>query len=303
MLKTLSSLLLSFTLFIHLQAQENHELFFLSDCQEPLRAEEIYLKPFRNKEARDTLFADIIRHKPSQLFLLGDLTSNGSSKRKWVPLDRFIQTLQKFQTRIFAIPGNHEYKFNPSRGIREYQKRFPGESVYGYCVRTDSLAIVMLNSNFPHLTIEKARLQHSWYQQVLDSLDHDKSILTIIVCAHHAPYSNSSVVGDSKMVEQSFVPAFEKSMKAKLFITGHSHNLEFFHPKPGKNFLVIGGGGGLTQPLLPEKQRIHKDLIVQDVKPLYFYLIIHRKGHHLILTARGIKKNFSRFSNLIVGQI
>lgn len=292
--------ILFFVCLEHVNAQR--EIYFLSDCQQPILAEKIYLKAYRNEEARDTLFSDIIRHKPYQFFLLGDLTSVSSNEKKWKPVDRFLKSLQPFHTQVYAIPGNHEYKYLPSKGMREFEKRFPGQSIYGYCVRTDSIAIVMLNSNFHYIHLRKSEAQRKWYRQVLDSLDREDGIKAVVVCTHHAPFSNSTIVGSSKPVEKAFVEDFKKSPKAVLFLSGHSHNLELFKDSQ-KDFLVIGGGGGLTQPLLPENKRIYKDLIPQQQKPLYFYLILQRKGNQLLLTARGMQRDFRKMFELKVDTI
>jgi hypothetical protein len=134
-------------------------------------------------------------------------------------------------------------------------------------------------------------------------LDRASGIKAIIVCAHHAPYSNSKIVGSSTYVSEFFVPRFNKSIKAMLFISGHSHNLEYFVKDKDKNFLVIGGGGGLTQPLLPEGKRQYKDLLNQGDKPLYFYIVVSRKGNHLLVKSRGIKRDFGRFNELNIADI
>jgi hypothetical protein len=122
-----------------------------------------------------------------------------------------------------------------------------------------------------------------------------QTILAIIVCTHHAPYSNSKIVGCSQPVIDLIVPAFEKSKKTKLFISGHSHNLEYFSDGPDKHFLVIGGGGGITQPLIPMNERILRDLLPQESKPIYFYLVVERNKNSIKLIARGFKKDFSFF--------
>ena len=78
------------------------------------------------------------------------------------------------------------------------------------------------------------------------------------------------------------------------FISGHSHNLEYFDT-PGKHFLVIGGGGGIAQPLFSFDQQRPKDMLNQDDKPLYFYLIIEKNGNSLKLIAKGFKRDFGFF--------
>jgi hypothetical protein len=66
----------------------DHKIYFISDIQAPMLAEKLVSKYYRNEEARDSLFKDIIRQKPKNLFLLGDLTSLGSDEKAWAPLDK-----------------------------------------------------------------------------------------------------------------------------------------------------------------------------------------------------------------------
>ena len=277
-------------------------IYFISDVQTPLTAEKIVLKPYKNTEARDSLFSDIILQHPGNLFMLGDLTSRGSDEKAWKPLDDFLNSLKRINTNVYAIPGNHEYLSKTSGSIYMFEHRFHKERVIGYSVNVDSVAILMLNSNFNNLTEGELSKQLKWYKSEINSLDSDQAIKAIIVCTHHAPYSNSKIVGSSEPVENMFVPLFVKSQKSKLFISGHSHNLEYFSDTPGKYFLVIGGGGGLTQPLIPVNKRNYHDLLGQDTKPLYFYLIIERERNDLKLIARGFKKDF-RFFDLDIGII
>lgn len=274
-------------------SSEIHRLYFISDCQQPLTVEKIRLKPYRNEEARDSLFTDIIRQKPRNLFLLGDLTSKGSNKESWDPIKRLQHSLGQMNTNLYAIPGNHEYYTNARRGLQNFKEQFPNNSLFGYCVETDSMAIVMLNSNFNKLNSSEIQKQQSWYMATMDSLDADIGIKMILLCSHHPPYTNSKIVKPSKEVVRFFLPRFNNSPKSRLYISGHSHNLEFFVKPNNKYFLVIGGGGGLTQPLYAADKRLNEDLIQQDKKPVYFYLVTERRGDSLHLFVRGLTKDFS----------
>ena len=282
--------------------RNQQRIYFISDIQAPLYAEKILLKAYRNEEARDSLFADILHQHPKNLFMLGDLTSRGSDEKAWVLLDTFLNSLEKINTTVYAMPGNHEYMGSSLIGIQMFKRRFPEQWLSGYYVYIDSIAVVMLNSNFNNLTEYEFSKQLIWYKSVMDSLDTDPAIKAIIVCTHQAPYSNSKAVGSNKQVADLIVPIFEKSHKSELFISGHSHNLEYFTDTIGKHFLVIGGGGGLTQPLIPINEPRYYDLLNQDVKPLYFYLVIERNGDCLKLIAKGFKKDF-RFFELDIGTV
>jgi hypothetical protein len=276
-------------------------MFFISDFQVPMTVEKIISKPYRNEEARDSLFADILRCRPANLFMLGDLTMRGASTKSWKPLDDFLDSFKKPATSVYAIPGNHEY-MSQRAGMGMFRKRFPESYLTGYLVTIDSVGVVMLNSNFRKMGRDKEIAQMNWYKSVMDSLDADPGTRGVIVCIHHPPYSNSSIVGSSQPVADRIVPVFTRSRKAVLFISGHSHNLEYFSKGEGKHFLVIGGGGGIAQPLIPGNARIHHDLVAQAEKPMYFYLVVEKGIDGLKLIARGFKKDFS-FFELIIGVV
>ena len=274
-------------------------IFFISDFQAPMRIEKILFSHYRNEDARDTLFADIMQQRPGNIFLLGDMALKGSKDIAWTPLDNFMSELKKRGTPVYAIPGNHEY-IGPTSGMQRFRKRFNEEWLHGYMVTIDSISMVMLNSNFVHMGEKEAKKQLAWYSSVMDYLDNAPAVKAVVVCIHHAPYSNSRVVGSSIPVQELIVPVFEKSKKSRLFISGHSHNLEYFTDGGGKYFLVIGGGGGIDQPLISEDRRIYKDLLAQESKPRYFYLVMERVGNELKLTAKGFKRDFNFFEFGIV---
>lgn len=284
-------------------SSEIHRLYFISDCQQPLTIEKIRLKPNRNEEARDSLFSDLIRQQPRNLFLLGDLTSIGSKKKLWNPIKNLQLSMGRLNTKLFAIPGNHEYYANARRGLQNFKEQFPEVPLFGYCVKIDSLAIVMLNSNFNKLNSTENQQQQGWFLATMDSLDSDSGIKMILLCSHHPPYTNSKIVRPSKEVARFFLPRFNDSPKSRLYISGHSHNLEFFSKDSRKYFLVIGGGGGLTQPMYSGDKRLFSDLMQQDKKPVYFYLVTERRGDSLHLFVRGMQKDFSSIKTFEIGSI
>jgi hypothetical protein len=275
----------------------NKRMLFISDTQAPLAAEKLVLHAYRNEEARDSLFADIIRSRPANLFMLGDLESRGSNEKSWSPLDNFLGSMKRINARVYALPGNHEYMGFSHNGIALFRSRFGDEELNGYSAIIDSVAVVMINSNFGKMGDKALSDELLWYSDKMRTLDYDPAVRAIIVCTHHAPFSNSRIVGSSQPVAERIVPVFEKTKKARLFLSGHSHNLECFGGPEEKHFMVIGGGGGIAQPLEPEDKCIKKDLLRQDEKPVNFYIIIERNGNKLNVTVRGFKKDF-HFYNL-----
>jgi len=125
-------------------------------------------------------------------------------------------------------------------------------------------------------------------------LDTNQAVKMIVVSCHHAPYSNSKIVGSNKPVQEKFVPLFIRTKKAKLFITGHAHDFEHFKIQD-KDFLTIGGGGGLHQPLQKGGKAITS--LSKGYEPEFHYLIVRRSGNQLTLISRRLKKDFSDFEN------
>ena len=118
----------------------------------------------------------------------------------------------------------------------------------------------------------------------------------MIVACHHSPYSNSKVVGSNLKVREAFAKPYLKSKKAVLFLSGHSHNFEHFKIE-GKTFLVIGGGGGISQNLNTKANRI----VCEDdgCNPLFHYLMIKRATKDLHITCREVNHDLSGFNNVL----
>ena len=258
-------------------------LAFISDTLAPLFFEELRLRPEHNGEATAALFADILRERPQHVFLLGDLVSLGFYGRSWEAVDAFRDTLAACGIPSDAVVGNHELMLFPAEGEANFLRRFPADSPGGYIRTEDSVAVVLLNSNFGRLGTEGAWQEERWYARTLDSLDGDPQTVAVIVCCHHAPYSNSTVTGPSLPVQQRFVPPFAAARKTRLFLSGHAHTAEHFR-EGGKDFLVIGGGGGLSHPLEPG--RWHD--LTADPRPHFHYLLVRRDGNALVATIRAL---------------
>lgn len=272
--------------------KEKGDILFLSDTQAPMFVERLVLRTHRNKTATATIFAEILRVKPPVLYWLGDIVSLGFRDDKWPIIDRFLKNCRSVGTSVYAIMGNHDVMGRPRKGARNFQQRFPAHVPTGYVQMTDGTAVVMLNSNFSTLSVADRMKQQTWCEQTLANLDADPAVRVVIVTCHHAPYSNSKLVGSSKLVQKRFVPNYVKSQKARLFITGHSHAFERYEFE-GKTFLVIGGGGGLRQPLNTSPGRLPD--LATDYKPMFHYLAVRREGDGLTLTSYCLKKDFSGF--------
>ncbi|WP_221284811.1 metallophosphoesterase family protein [Mucilaginibacter sp. SP1R1] len=274
--------------------EQNHTIAFASDTQEPLLIEKVIRKTNHNQQATKLIFQDIVAGQPSSLFILGDVVSLGCQDSKWKRMDVYLGACRQHNIPVYAVLGNHELMLNASRGAAKFQERFPIHHSTGYVEKVDSVAVVLLNSNFSKMTDAEIEKQDDWYQHTITELDHDAAIKFVIVGCHHSPFTNSKVVAPSLKVQQQFVPAFVNSKKGVLFLSGHSHNFEHFNIQ-GKNFLVIGGGGGPHQPLRTGKRVIHDT--DSSYKPMFHYLEVKRSGDSLQVVSRQLKADFSGFTD------
>jgi UDP-2,3-diacylglucosamine pyrophosphatase LpxH len=268
----------------------SNEIDFIADTQQPMLVETLRLHPNHNTKATSLLLAEMLQQKPLAIYLLGDVVALGSSNRKWSAMDRFIDNCRKSNIGVHALLGNHDLMWSRRKGETNFQRRFPDNVDTGFVSITDSIAIVMLNSNFSKLSAAEIDNQERWYVSTLKKLNSESGIRTIIVSCHHAPYSNSRIVGSSAEVQRNFVPAFMQTEKCQVFITGHAHAFEHFRYS-GKDFLVIGGGGGLHQPLDTSAKRLPD--IAFGYKPMFHYLSIRRSGDHLQVVSHFLKPDFS----------
>ncbi len=267
-------------------------MFFVSDTQKPMWVEKLVLKSNHNTKATALEFSEILEKKPSNLYMLGDVVAVGASNHQWKKVDKFLDSCRKHGTTVCGVLGNHEVLVKKKKGEINFNKRFPMNVNTGYVSVADSVAVVLMNSNFNKLSPADKNKQQAWYESTLKSLDETDSVRAVIVACHHAPYTNSKIVGCSKSVQEYFVPGYIQSKKAQLFITGHSHNFEHFNIK-GKDFLVIGGGGGLHQPLNVSENAIPDKAV--GYKPMFHYLSVKREDNKLLVTSYFLKDNFSGF--------
>lgn len=266
---------------------------FTSDTQEPMWVEKIMLKSNQNQQATKLIFKDVLGLHPSGFFILGDVVSVGYRISKWTTIDEYLKQFSHDSIPVYATLGNHEVLFRPKRGVKNFLTRFPMYKAGGYTEIIDSTAIVLLNSNFNKMTAAEILAQDNWYNKMIKKLDKDDSVKFIIVGCHHSPYTNSRIVKPSMAVRQNFLPAFINSKKCVLFLSGHSHNFEHF-VENGKHFVVIGGGGGLHQPLYTKE--VSHD-IAANYKPAFHYLAIRRFSDSLQVVSRRLKTDFSGFDN------
>ncbi len=269
-------------------AQENQRaIAMISDTQAPMWIEKVFLKSDHNEKATAILFEQIVKLKPQCLFILGDVTSWSAKEKKWHAMDGYLQACRASGIQVTALFGNHDVMGSVRKADANFTKRFPEAVPTGQYRIVDSIAFVMLNSNFKKMKSQEIEFQQKWYQKNLTELDSDKRVKLIVVSCHHPPYTNSKIVESSKPVQDRFVPLFLSTKKCRLFITGHAHAFEHFI-QSGKDFFVIGGGGGIHQPLAQDRKDIQA-----DYKPQFHFLMLTPGRGNLRIESYYLKNDFS----------
>lgn len=236
-------------------APERH-FTVVGDLQGTLGVEKWLLGREDNARERARLVPTLARSSPAFVVMLGDLVAWGASDSDWGDFDRQTGALRRAQTPVFAVPGNHDY-FGGDR-LRRYFARLPhlGHQRW-YERRYGPLALLFVDSNAGRLRAFEARRQRAWFEAALERLDCDDSVLGVLVFLHHAPFTNSSLVSDDTDVLRSFVPAFLRSKKTLVMLTGHAHGYERFE-QSGKMFVVSAGGGGPRSPLRIDSRHLDR---------------------------------------------
>jgi hypothetical protein len=277
---------------------DSANIIVISDTQSPLWVEELFLSSNNNEIARDSLFNHILKSRPKAIFHLGDLVSLGFYDDSWMALDQFLNNLSEFQIPFYPTLGNHELMFFSDEGEKNFISRFPFYSKTGYLKRIGSIAFILLNSNISELTDEEIIQQQNWYRNQLKLCQSDSAIKAIIVGCHHSPFTNSKLVNSNEDVQKYFVPDFIDTEKCKLFLSGHSHSFEHF-VKSGKDFLVIGGGGGLQHPLYKGQESLHTDSYEGPLNQRVFhYLNCQIDKNGMDIEIKMLSPDFSTISTI-----
>lgn len=142
---------------------------FISDTQSPLFLERIIRKTNHNEKATKLIFENINAKHPSSIFILGDVVSLGFSKKKWEQMDGYLATARKNNISVYATLGNHDVMLHAKKGVRLFESRFPTYSPTGFVTIVDSVAIVLLNSNFNKMTASQIKFQDDWHIKTLSN--------------------------------------------------------------------------------------------------------------------------------------
>jgi hypothetical protein len=191
---------------------------------------------------------------------------------------------------VLPVVGNHDYWGSSAVAMNNLHARFPelGKS-HWYAGRYKNLTLLWLDSNRKRLSSAAWKTQSQWLKDQLESADQDPATQAVLVFCHHPPFTNSQTTGDERDVQEAFLPAFLKSRKGVVMITGHAHAYEHFEHQ-GKTFIVSGGGGGPRVKLLQGKASRHHDLYDAPSPRPFHYLLLRPGDAALDVEVKGFDK-------------
>lgn len=279
----------------HPPANSSSTIILLGDTQRTLWFE---FWREQNDEIREQIFPQILSHRPSSVVMLGDLVNWGASVDEWSYFDGISKTARDANVEFITLMGNHEYYGSNSSAFKNISARFSDMRAAMAYRRTwyskvaDSIAFLILDSNFGELSDEQKDMQKAWLDSVVLAFDKTPSVLNIVLCTHHPAYTNSTVVHDEPNVQGFIKDALLRSDKITLAASGHAHTYEHFLVDNTLNVIVSGGGGGPRQELASAKDMIHHDLYRSSSTVRDFnYCTIDRSNDTLSITMIHFDEN------------
>jgi Icc-related predicted phosphoesterase len=250
----------------------------------------------QNATAVKAVLEQVAQEHPAFACFLGDNVFFGSSSNGWSTFDSLTRPIRDREIPMISVMGNHDYYGSTSTSRANFFRHFPLLKNRSWnSIIVQSVAFILLDSNFGDLTNAENLSQWEWYRQTLKELDQDSAIANIIVACHHAPYTNSTVVNDNPEVQRLFVKPFMQSAKTRLFVTGHCHAYEHF--KMGNKHFVVSGGCGPFQKLETDlKKRRHVDLFEGGSIRLHHFSRIVVQGEKLTLEMHRIDEGLQNWS-------
>lgn len=251
-------------------------IIVIGDTQRTSSIERMVLGRKQNDRERVCIANEIARCNPSAMLHLGDLVCYGEDADDWQYYDHVMRGVRQTKIPVFAVPGNHDYGLirrsaSYMRSLLQYSQTPSVE--FPLALPLEQGLCVLLDSNFDMMSEKAIIRQNKRYQAIIESAERNQAIQSVIVMAHHPPYSNSDL-GGNRRVQEYFLPPFERAEKTKLFLSGHVHSYERFYIKD-KHYVVSGGGGGPQRAVRIDTGRpYHTDMYRDgEIRPFHFLSI------------------------------
>ena len=134
---------------------------------------------------------------------------------------------------------------------------------------------------------QNAARQDAWLDRTLTDAENDASITTVILTAHHAPYTNSLTHDPDVESQQRFVARARKCPKYRAYVAGHVHNYERF-VIDGVQYVVAGGGGAPKTAVDVEKPTFKDEFSGPAVRP-FQYCVLSVEAKRIVFDVMMLK--------------
>jgi tartrate-resistant acid phosphatase type 5 len=195
------------------------------------------------------------------MLLCGDnfyVNLSGVKDPQWQTLFEQMYDPQVLKMPFYAVLGNHDYDAGKDVIEMDYSRLNPQSrfKMPGRWYRIDlpagpdpMVSVLMLDSDRPKLSEAQWNSQIQWLDQELAK---PRGTWTIC-CAHHPLFSNGFAQGNG-VLQHDWGVLFKK-YKVDFYLCGHEHNLQHLDiPDWFTDFVMAGGGGAHSHPLLRDKQ-------------------------------------------------
>jgi acid phosphatase type 7 len=188
-----------------------------------------------------TPLARLLSNLGGEIFLIGDLAYDNGTLEDFQRC--FEPDFGRFKSRIWAVPGNHDYQTPNANGYFNYFGERAGPDRQGYyAVRAATWKVLMLNSSIP---IGRGTAQLEFVRQ---ELLRDPARCTMALM--HYPFESSGPNGPNPALRDLWEVMYDASVD--VVVAGHDHMYERHAPmdpnlraEPAKGIrLFIAGTGG-----------------------------------------------------------
>ncbi|MBL7975581.1 MAG: metallophosphoesterase [Candidatus Kapabacteria bacterium] len=274
---------------VHPPPHASQTIVLVGDTQETLW-EEFWRE--QNDSLRQQLFSQIVTHNPMAIVLMGDMVGRGSNTTHWQYFDRISSAARNRGIMFIPTMGNHDYMGHNASCFANIRPRFPlldsamNNNHTWYAVEVDSVAFIILDSNFDELTEDQFEDQQMWLDSTLLEYNTNDAVTNVVLICHHPGFTNSTIVDGDRLVQNLFIQdALDFSFKITLIASGHAHTYEHFTIDDNVHIVVSGGGGGPRQRLLDTKHARYPDVYNGGTLRDFNYVTVQRaNGDELTVT-------------------
>ena len=155
-------------------------------------------------------------HKPEFVLITGDFVHEGSVDDYNKAKELLNELDKQYQTRTYPALGNHDIRKNFNIAFRGENSEKP----IAYCVQTDWLRLIVLDSSCEEVVGRLTDTQLTWLEQKLRQNTDSPTILAL----HHPVYGTSTAETDTNnLVANDRLILILQKYSVDAILCGHSH--------------------------------------------------------------------------------